>query len=133
MRDTSTQNPYRQNHRVKTLMFNFIRSATGLSASSESTKTPALFPRTDPAVDGEECIRDCEACTVRYPKSFKIDETDELYGMVKGWATHLVVGTGKSDWKREVEDEEGSVMEAVGKADKPENGVSSFLSLRPPC
>ena len=126
MKDTTQHhnpNPYRLNHRIKTLMFNFLRTATGTPANNE---VPDLFPRTDPAVDGEDCLHDCDACTVRYPKGFKIEETDEMYGLVKGWATHLVVGTAKSDWKRDVEDEKGSVMEAVGKADKPENGVCRF-------
>lgn len=43
-----------------------------------------------------------------------------------GWDTHLVVATGKTDWVRDVADEVGSVMEAVGKleeAKKPSNGV----------
>lgn len=47
------------------------------------------------------------------PKGFKIDEDDQLYGKVNGWATHLIVATGKNDWKKEVGDEKGSVMEAV--------------------
>ena len=31
-----------------------------------------------------------------------IDEEEELYGHVKGWSTHLIVATGKSDWVRDV-------------------------------
>ncbi|KAL2873879.1 hypothetical protein SGCOL_010945 [Colletotrichum sp. CLE4] len=81
-----------------------------------------LFPKTDPAVDGEDCEHDCESCHVKYPKGFKIDEGDELYGMVKGWSTHALVATGKSDWVRDVADEKGSVMEAIGKAAAPSNG-----------
>lgn len=91
-----------------------------------------LFPAVDPAVDGEECLHDCESCTIRYPGKFKIDEGMELYGWVKGWATHLLVATGKTDWVRDVEDEKGSVMEGIGKAKvKPENGVSvrTFLEV----
>jgi len=61
---------------------------------------------------------------VKLPKGFKIDEEDELYGHVKGWATHVLVATGKTDWVRDVADEKGSVMEAIDKkADvKPSNG-----------
>ncbi|KAK7446877.1 hypothetical protein CaCOL14_000178 [Colletotrichum acutatum] len=81
-----------------------------------------LFPKTDPAVDGEDCEHDCESCHVKYPKGFKIDEGDELYGMVKGWSTHALVATGKSDWVRDVADEKGSVMEAIGRAAAPSNG-----------
>ncbi|PNY23341.1 acyltransferase [Tolypocladium capitatum] len=87
--------------------------------------TPAateLFAKTDPAADGDECLRDCDSCSVRYPRGFKIDEEDVLYGHVKGWSTHMVVGTGKADWVRDVGDEKGSVMEAVDRADGPKNG-----------
>ena len=83
-----------------------------------------LFPAVDPAVDGEDCLHDCDSCTIRLPSKFKIDEEQRLYGHVKGWATHLLVATGKTDWVREVEDERGSVMEALGKCDaRPKHGV----------
>ena len=83
-----------------------------------------LFPKVDPAIDGEDCDRDCESCTIRYPAKFKVEENDRLYGHVHGWATHILVATGKTDWVRDVEDERGSVMEAVGKYGKaPSNGV----------
>lgn len=74
-----------------------------------------LFPATNPDVDGEECLHDCNDCTVHYPAKFKIDEDDTLYGHVKGWETHLIVGTGKTDWVRDVTDEKASVMQAVGR------------------
>lgn len=102
-------------------MFNFLRGGNGPSVPPAAT---TLFPKTDPDKDGEECLRDCESCTLRYPRSFKIDEQDVLYGHVKAWATHLLVATAKGDWVRDVEDEKGSVMEAIDKADKPKNGVS---------
>jgi hypothetical protein len=94
-----------------------------------SGATPApiatLFPKVDPAIDGEDCDHDCASCVVKLPKGFKINEEDELYGHVKGWATHILVATGKTDWVRDVADEKGSVMEAIEKkADvKPSNGV----------
>ena len=87
-----------------------------------------LFAKTDPATDGEDCLHDCESCSIKYPRGFKIDEEDVLYGEVKAWSTHLLVGTGKTDWVRDVTDEKGSVMEAVGKADAPSNGVGSLTS-----
>lgn len=83
-----------------------------------------LFTKVDPAVDGEDCDHDCASCTIKYPAKFSIDESDKLYGHVKGWETHLLVATGKSDWVRDVADEKGSVMEAVDRAGKPQNGVS---------
>jgi hypothetical protein len=50
---------------------------------------------------------------------------------VKGWSTHLIVATGKTDWVRDVADEKGSIMEAVDKGDaKPSNGVSLRISYR---
>lgn len=97
---------------------------TGGSKPASQASFAALFPKTDPAVDGDDCLHDCESCNVKYPRGFKIDEEDVLYGMVKGWSTHLIVGTGKTDWVRDVSDEKGSVMEAVGKAEAPSNGVS---------
>lgn len=81
-----------------------------------------LFSKVDPAVDGDDCLHDCDSCVVKLPKGFKIDEDDELYGMVKGWSTHILVATGKTDWVRDVADEKGSVMQAVGQAKAPENG-----------
>ena len=95
-------------------------------ANGNFTKAPEgkLFPKVDPAVDGEDCDRDCETCVVHLPKSFKIDETEKLYGHVNGWATHMLVATGKTDWVRDVSDEKGSVMEAVRDCNvEPSNGV----------
>lgn len=84
----------------------------------------ALFAKTDPAIDGDACLHDCASCSVKYPRGFKINEDDVLYGHVKAWSTHLLVGTGKTDWVRDVADEKGSVMEAVSKVASPTNGVS---------
>ncbi|KAJ6160995.1 hypothetical protein N7470_004391 [Penicillium chermesinum] len=82
-----------------------------------------LFAKPDPAVDGEDCLHDCATCTVKYPAKFDIDMEDKLYGEVKGWATHILVATGKSDWVRDVADEAGSVMEAIEKGGlEPSNG-----------
>ena len=83
-----------------------------------------LFPKVNPTVDGEDCDHDCQSCTIKYPSKWKIEENDRLYGHVHGWATHILVATGKTDWVRDVEDEKGSVMEAIGKYGKePSNGV----------
>ncbi|CZT24300.1 related to sucrose cleavage protein [Ramularia collo-cygni] len=80
-----------------------------------ATKYGALFTPTDPAVDGEDCLQDCANCSINYPKKWSIDEDDKLYGEIRGWSRHLIVATGKTDWKRDVEDEKHSVMEAIGK------------------
>ncbi|ORY62699.1 Sucrase/ferredoxin-like-domain-containing protein [Pseudomassariella vexata] len=81
-----------------------------------------LFPPTNPEIDGEDCSHDCESCHISYPRGFKIEESDLLYGNIKGWSTHVLVATSKTDWVRDVEHEKGSVMQAFGKADKPANG-----------
>ncbi|KAJ5482712.1 hypothetical protein N7539_006158 [Penicillium diatomitis] len=95
-------------------------SQKGFKSISEADK---LFDKPDPAVDGEDCLHDCASCTVKYPAKFDVDQKDELYGHVKGWATHLLVATGKSDWVRDVADESGSVMEAIEKGGlQPSNG-----------
>ncbi|KAH7093151.1 Sucrase/ferredoxin-like-domain-containing protein [Paraphoma chrysanthemicola] len=90
---------------------------------TKAARTEQLFPTTDPAIDGDDCLHDCASCSVKYPRKFEIDETEELYGHVKGWSTHLVVATGKTDWVRDVADEKGSIMEAVDRGSvKPTNG-----------
>lgn len=91
---------------------------------AENTPITEIFPKVDPAVDGDDCDHDCDSCHVSLPRNFKIDEDDQLYGHVKGWSTHILVATGKTDWVRDVADEKGSVMEAIEKkADvKPSNG-----------
>ncbi|KAH7350474.1 Sucrase/ferredoxin-like-domain-containing protein [Pyrenochaeta sp. MPI-SDFR-AT-0127] len=90
---------------------------------AKAKKTEELFPTTDPTVDGDDCLHDCSSCSVKYPRKFDIDETEELYGHVKGWSTHLIVATGKTDWVRDVADEKGSIMEAVDRGGvQPSNG-----------
>ncbi len=110
-----------------------------LSDKDKFTKAPTfntLFPVVDPTIDGEDCDHDCSTCTISYPKKFSIDEDDKLYGNVNGWSTHLVVATGKTDWVRDVADEKGSVMEAVGKHGRDlENGklMLSASNMPVPC
>ena len=100
----------------------------GSEGGSGPTPITELFPKTDPAVDGDDCLHDCEGCSVKYPRGFKIETEDYLYGQVKEWATHAIVATGKSDWVRDSADEKGSVMEAIEHAPhKPANGVSLFF------
>ncbi len=103
----------------------FFNSAKQTISGASPAPIDTIFQKVDPAVDGEDCDHDCTSCVVKFPKGFKIDEDDELYGYVKGWATHVLVATGKTDWVRDVAAEKGSVMEAIGKkADvKPSNGV----------
>ncbi|RAH57255.1 hypothetical protein BO85DRAFT_398680 [Aspergillus piperis CBS 112811] len=94
--------------------------------NDDDNNTPSvdtLFPKTDPAIDGEGCLHDCASCTVKYPAKFDVDQEDTMYGNINGWSTHVLVATGKTDWVRDVADEEGSVMEAIEKGGLvPSNG-----------
>jgi glycerol-3-phosphate O-acyltransferase / dihydroxyacetone phosphate acyltransferase len=96
----------------------------GSAATTGPAPPQALFAKTTAEVDGPDCEHDCETCTIHYPRNFKVEEADLLYGHVKAWSTHALVATGKTDWVRDVEDEKGSVMQAIGRAAKPSNGVS---------
>lgn len=88
-----------------------------------------IFPHVDPAIDGEDCDHDCATCEIEYPKGFKIDEGEQLYGHVNGFATHMLVATGKTDWVKDVSDEKGTVMEAVRDCKvEPSNGVCAPIS-----
>lgn len=110
-----------------------VNSAKKLAIGDSGSKAEVdtLFPAVDKAVDGDDCDHDCSSCTIRYPKGFKIDEEDALYGFVKGWSTHVLVATGKTDWVRDVADEKGSVMQAIGNTKGPSNGVSLSPILPP--
>jgi hypothetical protein len=98
----------------------------------KTVRSPAaLFPKVDPVIDGDDCDHDCASCTIHYPTKFEINLSDKLYGNVKAWSTHVLVATGKTDWVRDVSDEKGSVMEAIGKGGiEPENGVCQFQFMR---
>jgi hypothetical protein len=113
------KNPKTMAYTFKNFVNRFTPNASNsdLSASGfTKAKIPTdLFPKTDPAFDGEECLHDCESCSVRYPSKFPVDQDEELFGRVKGWSRHILCATGKTDWVRDVADEKGSIMEAVGK------------------
>jgi (2Fe-2S) ferredoxin len=74
-------------------------------------------------------LHDCSSCTVHYPAKFSIDESDRLFGHVKGFNVHLLVGTGKTDWVRDVTDEKHSVMQAVGKVGLEMSGKRGKVML----
>lgn len=115
---------------IKSLLNSARESLSGTTTPTPGTPPNAtsieqLFPKVNPAIDGEDCDHDCESCEIKLPKGFKIDEDDKLYGHIKGWSTHVLVATEKTDWVRDVQDEKMSVMEAFGKSGvKPSNGVS---------
>ncbi|KAJ1327958.1 Sucrase/ferredoxin-like [Microdochium nivale] len=103
-----------------------ISTQDGNGSNHTTPADPAnLFPATNTAVDGDDCDHDCESCHIKYPRDFKIDEADELYGHVKGWSTHVLVATSKSDWVRDVADEKGSVMEALDRETSAANRLQN--------
>ena len=102
----------------------FISSLPGTPHECPTPSKPTkntLFPVVDPAIDGEDCLHDCASCPVEYPRAFTkigINEDHELWGKVNEYGVHAIVATGKTDWLRDVEDEKGSVMMALGKEAK---------------
>ena len=125
------QSPKKTNWKMASGFKALVNSAKKLAIGDSGSKADidSLFPAVDKAIDGDDCDHDCASCAVQYPKNFKIDESDDLYGFVKGWSTHVLVATGKSDWVRDVADEKGSIMQAIGNSKGPSNGVSLGLPL----
>ncbi|RPB25806.1 hypothetical protein L211DRAFT_57619 [Terfezia boudieri ATCC MYA-4762] len=106
--------------RTKTFISSLPGTPHECPTPSKPTKS-TLFPIVDPAIDGEDCLHDCASCPVEYPRAFTkigINEDDELWGKVNEYGVHAIVATGKTDWLRDVEDEKGSVMMALGKEAK---------------
>ncbi|KAJ5119813.1 hypothetical protein N7448_010482 [Penicillium atrosanguineum] len=71
-----------------------------------------LFPKVDPTQDGPDCLKDCADCTTQFPDKVKIETSRPLYGHIKEFHSHVLVATGRSDWKEKVGQEKGSLMEA---------------------
>ncbi|KAJ5289032.1 hypothetical protein N7478_002062 [Penicillium angulare] len=71
-----------------------------------------LFPKVEPKEDGDQCLKDCADCTIQFPSKVKIETSRPLYGQIKEFHSHVLVATGRSDWKEKVEHESGSLMEA---------------------
>lgn len=81
-----------------------------------------LFPKVNPKDDGPDCSNDCADCTINFPSKVKVESSRPLYGHIKEFHSHVLVATGRSDWKEKVEKESGSLMEAFDSA-KSEHGV----------
>ncbi|KAJ5306159.1 hypothetical protein N7508_005174 [Penicillium antarcticum] len=80
-----------------------------------------IFPTVSPDADGPECLKDCADCTVQFPSKVKVDNLRPLYGHIKSFHSHVLVATGRSDWKEKVEQEKGTLMEAFDET-KSEHG-----------
>ncbi|KAI9892443.1 MAG: hypothetical protein M1814_001400 [Vezdaea aestivalis] len=101
------------------------------SSRSASFKTAAeheLFPKVDPSVDGPDCNKECASCTVSLPRKWNIEENNKLYGFISAWGTHVLVGTGKADWIRNVDEEEGGLVQALSKEHEKIEGEAMMLS-----
>ncbi|CAL5866257.1 uncharacterized protein PFLUO_LOCUS464 [Penicillium psychrofluorescens] len=72
-----------------------------------------LFPTVDTESDGADCLRGCADCTIQFPSKVKVETSRPLYGHIKEFHAHIVVATGRSDWKEKVEQEKGTLMEAL--------------------
>ncbi|KAL4870746.1 hypothetical protein BDV12DRAFT_165149 [Aspergillus spectabilis] len=109
-------------------MLRSILSITGLQ------RDDYIFPTVDPKQDGPGCKKDCADCTVNYPSKVKIETSRPLYGHIKQFHTHVLVATGKSDWKQHVENESGSLMEAFDHSSGSKHGrmMISASNLRAP-
>ncbi|KAJ5668171.1 uncharacterized protein N7477_006741 [Penicillium maclennaniae] len=66
-----------------------------------------LFPKVEPVQDGPDCLKDCADCTTHFPDKVKIETSRPLYGQIKEFHSHVLVATGRSDWKEKVEQEKG--------------------------
>lgn len=83
-----------------------------------------LLPKVDPAKDGPDCLQDCADCTTQFPSKVKVETSKPLYGHIKAFHSHVLVATGRSDWREKVEQEKGSLMEAFEQpAAKSKHGV----------
>lgn len=83
-----------------------------------------LFPQVDPKTDGPDCLQDCADCTTKFPSKVKVETSRALYGQIKEFHSHVLVATGRSDWKEKVGQEHGSLMEAFDESSaKSKHGV----------
>jgi hypothetical protein len=98
-------------------MLRSLLSITGLQ------REDYIFPTVNPKQDGPDCKKDCADCTINYPSNVKIETSRPLYGHIKQFHTHVLVATGKSDWKQHVETERGSLMEAFNHSSGSKHGV----------
>lgn len=112
--------------RIGTALLNTRQSSPSPDAATETTTKESLFPVVTKEEDGDDCDHDCDACP-GYPRSFEkvgIDTDDKLWGSIKKYSTHVIVATGETDWIRDVDQIDGSVMQKLSKlSGSVRNGV----------
>lgn len=105
-----------------------LRSLLSLARGSEPEY---VFPKVNPEQDGPDCLKDCADCTVQFPAKVKVENSMPIYGHIKEFHSHVVVATGRSDWKEKVGQEKGSLMEAFEDSSaKSKRGVCFFFILK---
>lgn len=101
---------------------NMLMGVPNQSSVDENT----LFPLVSHEEDGIDCDKDCEACP-GYGRAFEkhgINTSNNMFGGIKGFSTHVIVATGETDWIRDVQNIKGSCMKALGeKQNLVRNGV----------
>ncbi|KAL4810102.1 Sucrase/ferredoxin-like-domain-containing protein [Aspergillus unguis] len=108
-------------------MFRTFLSVTGIRGHNY------IFPTVDPKTDGPDCKKDCADCTLSFPSKVKVENSIPFYGHIKEFHTHVLVATGRTDWKEHVEKESGSLMEAFhGASSKRGRMMVSASNLQPP-
>ncbi|KAJ5220363.1 hypothetical protein N7468_009567 [Penicillium chermesinum] len=96
------------------------------SLLSLGRSTNYFVPKVDPKVDGPDCLHDCASCTTHFPDKVKVETSLPLYGQIKEFHSHILVATGRTDWKEKVEHEKGTLMEALNQPSaKSKHGVCS--------
>jgi (2Fe-2S) ferredoxin len=81
---------------------------------TEKERQRALFPEVNLEVDGDDCKEQCSSCTLAYPPRFK-QKSGPVFNSVNPFQQHLVVATGKKDWRKKVEMDSGSIFEKLSK------------------
>lgn len=105
-----------------------LRSWLSLGTSPQTPEY--IFPTVTPEQDGPDCRRDCADCTATFSSRVKIDTVKPLYGHIKEFSTHVLVGTGQSDWVEKVKKDRGSLMEAFAQnSARSRHGVRSSIFL----
>lgn len=101
-----------------------------LFTKAKALVTTAVTPEVTPGCilpdAPPEACNACEACpSLEYPRSFQkigIDDTTPLWNGPSGWDVHMVVATGVTDWIRDVEEIDGSLMQSLSKVGDKEKG-----------
>ncbi|KZT62952.1 hypothetical protein CALCODRAFT_425606 [Calocera cornea HHB12733] len=64
------------------------------------------------------CADPCDEDHLEYPAKLEVDQNPGMFGSVKPYARQIVISTGKTDWPREITDEEDSLAQHVAQVNK---------------